>query len=403
MAIGLTALMVTAVVATYVHIRPGPNPIDHLGFVVIGPDTNSSFFRAVTVFGTPGPSSSDRPPRPSSPGSAADGTTGGPGLPRRPLAAAIVNELFFKPAVGRMYIGELSFASGSTVVVAGVSTAWVLAVPRPWRVVTATAGTLAVVTMVFAVVAGYGTTPPMRWPGRSSRSVWWCGRRRGARCLTLSRRRQASRTIPGQPGPWPPDSAAPDVSPEVRARKAVAATPPPGHLEGRVVLLAGPGESTDVVANFLASRVPELVVIMEDPPSRRRMAVRRAHKLGWPAVIGQLLFIAVATPILRHKGTGRVDEILRAASVDATPREPDHRVRSINDADVIGLLTSLRPAVVVVNGTRIIAKPVLESAGCPVINLHAGITPRYRGVHGGYWALAERHPEWIGKHGASGG
>ncbi len=35
-AIGLTALMVTAVVATYVHIRPGPNPIDHLGFVVIG-------------------------------------------------------------------------------------------------------------------------------------------------------------------------------------------------------------------------------------------------------------------------------------------------------------------------------------------------------------------------------
>ena len=28
--------------------------------------------------------------------------------------------------------------------------------------------------------------------------------------------------------------------------------------------------------------------------------------------------------------------------------------------------------------------------------MHAGITPRYRGVHGGYWALAEQHPEWVG-------
>ena len=178
--------------------------------------------------------------------------------------------------------------------------------------------------------------------------------------------------------------------------KAVAGTPSRRHVQKRVVVLAGPGESTDVVANFLASRVPELVVIMEDSPSRLRMAVRHAHKLGWPAVIGQLLFIVVAGPILRYKGAGRVDEILRAASVDATPREPDHQVRSINDAEVIGLLTSLRPAMVVVNGTRIIATPVLESAGCPVINLHAGITPRYRGVHGGYWALAERHPEWVG-------
>ena len=51
---------------------------------------------------------------------------------------------------------------------------------------------------------------------------------------------------------------------------------------------------------------------------------------------------------------------------------------------------------VVVHGTRIIPARVLESLGCPVVNMHAGITPRYRGVHGGYWALAERHPEWVG-------
>ena len=64
--------------------------------------------------------------------------------------------------------------------------------------------------------------------------------------------------------------------------------------------------------------------------------------------------------------------------------------------ETVALLASLRPAVIVVHGTRIIAERVLNSAGCPVVNMHAGITPRYRGVHGGYWALAEQHPDWVG-------
>ena len=30
------------------------------------------------------------------------------------------------------------------------------------------------------------------------------------------------------------------------------------------------------------------------------------------------------------------------------------------------------------------------------MNTHAGITPRYRGVHGGYWALAEGRADLVG-------
>jgi Formyl transferase len=167
-------------------------------------------------------------------------------------------------------------------------------------------------------------------------------------------------------------------------------------VEGRVVLLAGPGDSTDIVANFLAARVPELVLIVEEPPSRLQMAKRRARRVGWLSAAGQVLFVALLLPALRRQGARRRADILRAASVDEAPREPHHRVSSVNDAKVVALLSTLRPAVVVVNGTRIISTRVLESAGCPFVNMHAGITPRYRGVHGGYWALAERHPEWVG-------
>jgi methionyl-tRNA formyltransferase len=52
--------------------------------------------------------------------------------------------------------------------------------------------------------------------------------------------------------------------------------------------------------------------------------------------------------------------------------------------------------VVVISGTRIIGSNVLTAIGTVVINMHAGITPRYRGTHGAYWALAEGHPEHAG-------
>lgn len=162
------------------------------------------------------------------------------------------------------------------------------------------------------------------------------------------------------------------------------------------MLLAGPGYSTDVVANYLASLVPEVVVIVENPQSRAQMARRRARRVGWLTAGGQVLFVTLLQPVLRRLGARRRDSILGAASVDTTRRAPSHRVPSVNDDETVALLRSLRADAVVVHGTRIIAARVLASAGCPVLNMHAGITPRYRGVHGGYWALAEHHPEWVG-------
>jgi folate-dependent phosphoribosylglycinamide formyltransferase PurN len=165
---------------------------------------------------------------------------------------------------------------------------------------------------------------------------------------------------------------------------------------GSVALLAGSGDSTHIVANYLALRVPELVVIVEDSPSRVQMARRRARRQGWLSVTGQVLFVGALQPLLQLKGAHRRAAILKEASLDTSHGSPLHRVSSVNDETTVALLTSLRPAAVVVHGTRIIAARVLDSLQCPVLNIHNGITPRYRGVHGGYWALAERHPEWVG-------
>ncbi len=175
-----------------------------------------------------------------------------------------------------------------------------------------------------------------------------------------------------------------------------AAATGPALDKGRLVLLAGPGDATDIVANFLGSRVADLVVVVEDPPSRLHMARRRARRVGWPSVVGQVLFVAALQPVLRRESARRRAVIRHAAEVDAARRPPSYQVPSVNDEETRELLVSLRPAAVVVQGTRIIAARVLDSLSCPVINMHMGITPRYRGVHGGYWALAEQHPEWVG-------
>jgi hypothetical protein len=149
-----------------------------------------------------------------------------------------------------------------------------------------------------------------------------------------------------------------------------------------VVLLAGPEASTYIVANFLASWLPNLVVVVEDPPSRLKMALRQARRVGWVSVVGQVLYVALLQPVLHNRGARRRAAVLSTDSVDTTPRPSHHRVPSVNTPDAVALLASLRPELVVVHGTRIIAQRALNSAGYPMINVHAGITPRYRGVHG---------------------
>jgi folate-dependent phosphoribosylglycinamide formyltransferase PurN len=173
----------------------------------------------------------------------------------------------------------------------------------------------------------------------------------------------------------------------------------PGESEarhGHVVLLAGPGDTTDIVANALADRVPRLDVVEEQHPSRLELARRRAKRIGWTTVSGQILFVGGALPWLRWRGRNRIAAIVGEAGLDTERYPPGYRVSSVNAQETIGILGSLHPDVVVVNGTRIIARSVLDTLDCPIINVHTGVTPRYRGVHGGYWALAEGRPDLVG-------
>lgn len=169
-------------------------------------------------------------------------------------------------------------------------------------------------------------------------------------------------------------------------------------MSGPLVLLARDAPSTRIVYHALEARFPGVAVVLEPPVPRRQLLARRVRKLGLPTVAGQLLFMGAVLPRLRRAGAARVDEICREHGLGraAIPEDRVRRVPSVNSDAARQALRELGPAVIVVNGTRIIGRQTLAAVDAPFINLHAGITPQYRGVHGGYWALAEGRPELAG-------
>jgi phosphoribosylglycinamide formyltransferase-1 len=163
-----------------------------------------------------------------------------------------------------------------------------------------------------------------------------------------------------------------------------------------VVLLAGGGDSTWIVHNALREQFPISAVIIEEAPSAAAVLRRRARKVGWPTVAGQAAFILLAR-LTRRFSRARQDEILREHGLSRRCSSAAvTRVDSANSAEAIETLRALAPRVVVVNGTRILSEEVLGCIDAPFVNVHAGITPMYRGVHGCYWALSSRDPAHAG-------
>jgi phosphoribosylglycinamide formyltransferase-1 len=166
-----------------------------------------------------------------------------------------------------------------------------------------------------------------------------------------------------------------------------------------VVLLAGDGPSTRMVFHALQSRLGNSVrleAIVEAPVARAQLLKRRVKRLGLARVAGQVLFMATVVPLLRARAQKRIAQIRSLHGLVDTPLFQVHHVPSANSVEAREVLRSLSPAVVVVNGTRILDRETLRSTSAPFINMHAGIAPAYRGVHGGYWALAEGRPDLVG-------
>lgn len=158
----------------------------------------------------------------------------------------------------------------------------------------------------------------------------------------------------------------------------------------KIVLLAGKGTSTNILYNALKNKFNITTVIIEEPVKKKVFIKKRIKKLGIGKVIGQIFFQLIVVKWLDLICIKRKKEILQQYQLDVSeiPLQKITSVQSVNDDRCLDVLQSLQPGIVIVNGTRIISRKILHNISAVFINMHVGITPKYRGVHGGYWALA---------------
>lgn len=165
-----------------------------------------------------------------------------------------------------------------------------------------------------------------------------------------------------------------------------------------IVMLAGKKESTNVIYNSLKDDFKIEKVILEERVPRNRVLRRRSKKLGLLRVLGQTLFRLIVVPCLKATSKGHILEIKSRFTLSDLPVDKYKviNVISANSEETIAALKELDPDIVVINGTRIIKSNVLDCTAATFINMHAGITPLYRGVHGAYWALFEENTDACG-------
>ena len=156
-----------------------------------------------------------------------------------------------------------------------------------------------------------------------------------------------------------------------------------------IVFVTEGGPHVWAIVNAVADRFGPVTVILEKPESKRRLLQRRARRLGWISAAGQfgtMILIRLAKRFNASHAAG----IASQHGLDTGPRQDQAivMVPSANAPECLGAVAALKPGVVFLAGCRMLTGETLAGISCPVVNYHAGISPQYRGMNGGYWALA---------------
>lgn len=153
-----------------------------------------------------------------------------------------------------------------------------------------------------------------------------------------------------------------------------------------LVMTAG-GPNPWMVINALTAQF-SVHVLLEEAESKSDIFRRRKKRLGAWQAFGQLGMMAAAK-LLRRAAIRRVEDICRLYNADPrfNPSVPVTTVRSINSPEALEAVQQLNPSVILLVSTRLMTRTMLQALSVPVLNLHAGINPAYRGQMGGYWAL----------------
>jgi folate-dependent phosphoribosylglycinamide formyltransferase PurN len=169
-------------------------------------------------------------------------------------------------------------------------------------------------------------------------------------------------------------------------------------MKTSIIILARDCDSTNIVYNYLKNFFQIAAVVYENPIPRKEQFMRRVKLLGFFPAAGQVAFMLLVYPVIKFFSQKRKKEIyaLYGLNENPIPSQLVMRIKKINSDEGRSVLQQLKADLIIVNGTRIISEKTLKAVASIFINIHTGITPLFRGVYGGYWAVARKRKKFFG-------
>ncbi|MFT5592922.1 MAG: folate-dependent phosphoribosylglycinamide formyltransferase PurN [Oceanicoccus sp.] len=159
-----------------------------------------------------------------------------------------------------------------------------------------------------------------------------------------------------------------------------------------VLLLGRDSLSTRLTLSTLGKRGFKVVWFEERRDDKLQLIKKRIKKFGLFYVLNQVAF-QIFQKLLNIFSKKRLAEYENDCYENSEPVKTFTNINEINKLD----LQNIDYDMVLLCGTRILSNDTLNKfIPSPVVNIHAGITPAYRGVHGGYWSLANNDVDMFG-------
>lgn len=167
-----------------------------------------------------------------------------------------------------------------------------------------------------------------------------------------------------------------------------------------IIMICGEGVQSNYVYNNVTKKFDISKVFVVGEGSRMTFLKKRIKRLGLIKVVGQILFVIYTRLFLSKKADERIEEINREYGLDGTdiPLNKIESIDSVNSYHMHERIKECKPDLVIINGTPIIKSHILDAIDGHFLNIHVGITPKYRGVHGGYWALYNNETAGVTTH-----
>lgn len=125
---------------------------------------------------------------------------------------------------------------------------------------------------------------------------------------------------------------------------------------------------------------------------------KRLPKLGILALTDQALLILYRFFFDRRRDMKFARQIFNNKSIERIDQQDAEILETddINSDAVRNFILDKAPEIVIVSGTPLLKKRILETANGSIINLHPGYIPQYRGRYGCFWPIYNHEPRLVG-------